>query len=179
MVILFLIEILSFGFPTLFSRLVLFFVFFSAIAILVISQKFFSKNKNFQILIFSIIFIISLIFLLRRFNVISPSYIQALIVSERYAFVENFGETGFITFDSSHSFIFQHPLLIRTLLDVTNLSIVSVTIVTLVLHAALVAFAGTIFYKMLSTNFENETGLIKHVLTPLLSFFEKIDFSVF
>ena len=164
-------ELFSYSMSTLISRIILVITFLALISAAILAHNLFGRfgSPYRKPIIFAVFFIISLLFLLRRYYLFSPSFMESLFHSERFALAESFNASGFILFNTTHSFIFQHPLLLSFLKDAMGVPLSQVVYVTLLVHVTIVAFAGVIFYEAFRKRFDNkEFGFV--FLPPLITF---------
>ncbi|KON33099.1 hypothetical protein AC477_02030 [miscellaneous Crenarchaeota group-1 archaeon SG8-32-1] len=166
-------ELLSYSLPIVIARIVLLVSFLAMLCLIMLMHKFFADSQSpyRKLVVFSVFFVISILFVLRRFLLLLPSRIELVVTSEIFAVAEKMGSSGFISFNNPHSFIFQPSFFLNFLRESMGLTFSQVFYITLLIQAIIIAFAGMFLYELLRKKFDGkEKGYAFYLLPPLLAF---------
>jgi hypothetical protein len=86
----------------------------------------------------------SSIFLLWRFSLLTPVYVERALSSEGYVFALQYGEAGRLTFSSVHSYFFGPYLTLYVLQSVTGLSGEAVLYCSVLIYGIIASLVATI-----------------------------------
>jgi len=165
-------ELISYYSSSLFSRIALLVGFSGLLLLIVTAYRNFAEQKSFggKTIIFAASLIISLLFLFRRYYLMSPAFMEAVVNSEKFVTAQSYNVNHFILFNTPHSFLFQNPLILNLLGNIGGFSTEQVAYISLLLQSIIVAMTVTFLLEIFERMLRNAKGITKYLLPPLVAF---------
>jgi hypothetical protein len=126
--------------------------------------------------VFAVSLVVSLAFVLQRYHLLTPSFMQEVVHSEYFLAAQSFVQSGALTSGLQHSFLFQEPMILSSLMSTAGISIDTVAYISLVVDAVVIAFAATLLFRAAIDAFGDKKGIASSLM-PGITVFSLISFA--
>jgi len=165
-------QFLAYELPSLTSRVLLVICYLALLFVILIacSNRVRASPTAQRIIVFAVSLVVSLAFVLRRYYLLAPSFMLQVVHSEYFVAAQSYVQSGVLTSGLQHSFLFQEPMILSSLINIAGVSINTVAYISLVVDAFVIAFAATLLFRAATDAFWDHKGMASSLMPGLIIF---------
>jgi hypothetical protein len=163
--------------PSADSRILLLLSYLALVSVILVacSDRVKASPTAQKFTVFILSFGVSLAFVLKRYYLMAPGFMLEVVHSEFFVAAQNYVQSGVITSGLQHSFLFQEPLILSSIMNVSGMSVNTVVYISLAVYAIMIAFAATLLFGIARNAFGNRGSIAS--LMPGIIVFSMISFA--
>lgn len=123
-----------------------------------------------MVAVFAVSLAVSTSFVLIRYNPFLPDYMEGVVHSEYFLAAQSYVKNGTMALNSTHSFLFQEPMIFSSLINMAGFSINYAAYLFLAVYTIVIAFAATLIFRAATEAFGDRKGVVGGLLPGIVVF---------